>query len=78
MEATRRHTIALLESISRVGENETPLSLVAFRAILRNNANHDGDSFEACSNLFYFLFDNWDSAYRMILRNKEQLEVLVS
>jgi hypothetical protein len=79
MKAVRGHIKNVLSQLSiNDTENGGSVSLVSVRKILKNNASHDDDGSEGSSNLFYYLFDNWHSAYKMIICNQKGLTHLVS
>jgi hypothetical protein len=79
MVAVRGHLGNLLSQISNIDTgNRGSMSLVSVRNILKSNTSHENDGSEGSSNLFYYLFDNWYSAYKIILANQTRLEKLVS
>jgi hypothetical protein len=79
MQAVRRHIGNVLSQLSvNDTENGGSMSLVSVRKILENNASHHNDGSEGSSNLFYYLFDNWRGAYKVITSNQDRLTDLVS
>lgn len=79
MEAIRGHIGNVLSQISIKGtENGSSMSLVSVRKILQSDESHQDDGSEGSGNLFYYLFDNWYSAYKVIINNQKRLTKLVS
>lgn len=77
--AVRSHLGNILSQLSTKDPgNGGSMSLVSVRNILKSNSTHDSDGSEGSSNLFYYLFDNWYSAYKMIIANQTRLKKLVS
>ncbi len=77
--AVRGHIGNVLSQLSVKGtENGSSMSLVSIRKILKCDTSHHNDGSEGSSNLFYYLFDNWHSAYNVIIANQTQLTNLVS
>lgn len=77
IKAMRAHTLTVLSQLSKEGYAEAgSVSIVSVRQSL-----HDGESGvrdEGAGNLFYYLFDDWNATFVLIITMKKKLEELVS
>lgn len=73
--AARGHIIDVLSQISTQHPKNGSVSVISVRTSLVTGVKDVG--FYGSSNLFYYLFDNWQATYRLILGFKRRLGELV-
>jgi hypothetical protein len=78
LKSVRSNTLSVLKQISnRSQESFNPISLQTVRRAL-DLENDDDVAHEGASNLFYYLFDDWQAAYETVAGFQSTLSNLVS
>lgn len=77
----RSHTREILSQLTKPGivPKGRSVGLVSIRQTLPDQTSGNAEAIgnEGASNLFYYLFDDWQNSYRLIIAMKRRLEKLV-
>lgn len=79
--AVRSNTLNVLSQLSLradPGKRADPITYTSVRKALDWDLLQDNAGTEAASNLFYYLFDDWHTAYALVKTYHVKLEHLVS